>query len=571
MSYDFCTLFDRNYLFKGLALYESLEQHAGDFTLWILCMDDVVYETLEKMALSHARPIRMSDFEDERLLEVKPTRSAGEYCWTCTPSLPLYLLEHHPDIELVTYIDADLFFFNDPGPAFAEMEHASIGIMEHRYSARWSHMAADSGVYVVQFMSFRNDERALEALSWWRERCIEWCYHRIEDGKMGDQRYVDDWLERFQRVIVYQHKGAGLAPWNFERYQLSLRGGAVFVDDVPLIFYHFHSFEIHDDDAHFTAAYDEYKVRRRLKHLVYEPYVGAIKRAIALTRQTDPDYSFGITTASHRATAARAWAQRRSKASRLLQKVPPLWRAWQVVKRAIRPADAPLALSEGDVSGSWKADGIAAKQQALVETQLQDAEAVPPFRTFLEIMRYIDGCESSDSRSLLDIGCGVGHYSELLRRYFPGKYRYTGSDYSDSMIARARALWPDIEFVVDDIFESRLDLSKYDILMASALVDVLEDFWTVLDLLFDKTEHLLILHRQRLTERPSYSVKAPGYEGQTTYATHLNLSELEERLANHGLRIGATFIVDEGLHSFLIERVARSEVGSDLQRAGARA
>ena len=132
MTRYYCTLFDRNYLFKGLALYRSLEAVSVDFTLHVLCMDDITYDLLRQLNLPRARLIRRKDFEDPELLRVKPTRTVAEYCWTCTPSLPLYVLKNSQEIDLVTYLDADLFFFSSPEPIYKELGDKSILIVEHR-------------------------------------------------------------------------------------------------------------------------------------------------------------------------------------------------------------------------------------------------------------------------------------------------------------------------------------------------------------------------------------------------------------------------------------------------------
>lgn len=51
---------------------------------------------------------------------------------------------------------------------------------------------------------------------------------------------------------------------------------------------------------------------------------------------------------------------------------------------------------------------------------------------------------------LLEIGCGSGYYSEVLATLLPGGVRYTGIDYSNAMVARAREHYPAIAFEVAD-------------------------------------------------------------------------------------------------------------------------
>jgi SAM-dependent methyltransferase len=51
---------------------------------------------------------------------------------------------------------------------------------------------------------------------------------------------------------------------------------------------------------------------------------------------------------------------------------------------------------------------------------------------------------------VLEVGCGSGYYSEVFATLFTGGVRYTGIDYSDAMIARARARYPSTAWEVAD-------------------------------------------------------------------------------------------------------------------------
>lgn len=242
--FNFCTLFDSNYLARGLALYNSLEKYCIDFHIYIFAFDNKCYDILIELKLSKATIISLKEFEDEELLKVKPSRTSAEYCWTSTSSTILYVLQKYK-VDMCTYLDADMYFYSSPKPIFDELGNKSILITEHRYSPQYN-KEIKSGKYCVQFITFRNDENGLKALRWWRERCIEWCYARYEDGKFGDQLYLDDWTERFEGVHVLQNLGGGLASWNVQQYSFKFENNNLVGTEIlsgkkfNVIFYHFH-------------------------------------------------------------------------------------------------------------------------------------------------------------------------------------------------------------------------------------------------------------------------------------------------------------------------------------------
>jgi hypothetical protein len=292
---EFCTLFFSNYLVKVVAMHRSLLRHYGDrFRLTAFCFDDQAYDLLERLGLPQLDLVRLAELEafDAELYAVKTDRTDAEYCWTSTPALSLYMFAKRPEIDMVTYLDADLMFFRDAEPLFEELGDDSIAITPHRFSPEYAHQI-EHGVYCVQWVTFRRDERGLEALQWWHDRCIEWCYYRLEDGKLGDQKYLDDWPDRFEGVCVIEDKGGGLAPWNILQYRLERRGDEVFVDEDELVFFHYHRVKVGRAGRHDWRP-PGYKITPRQRRIVYDPYMRELDEALALIRTVEPSFDAGL-------------------------------------------------------------------------------------------------------------------------------------------------------------------------------------------------------------------------------------------------------------------------------------
>jgi hypothetical protein len=294
MTRKFCTLFDSGYLFKALALYGSLERHCERFHLTTLVVDDEAERLLGLLALPHLSVLPLGELEaaDPGLAATKTDRTRFEYCCTATPALPLHLLETRPELQEITYLDADLFFFSSPELLFAELGDGSVLITPHRFPDYLRHYEAN-GIYNVQFMTFRRDERGLGALRWWHDRCVEWCYLRLEDGKFADQKYLDDWPERFEGVHVLRHPGGGLAPWNLDRHTLRRDGDRVLVDGEPLVFFHFHRVRMRADGRYDWRA-PGYLGVGKAGELVYQPYLAALDAAKRRVREVDPSFDAGL-------------------------------------------------------------------------------------------------------------------------------------------------------------------------------------------------------------------------------------------------------------------------------------
>lgn len=280
----YCTYFDSGYLSRGLALIESLRAHGDDSPVWIMTLDGPAHDYLVDAKIPGVTVVTVAELEATvpELPALKSQRSRMEYYFTTTPLLIRFVMDSYSVDTTVIYLDADLYFFDDPTLALAALGNDSVGIIEHRYQPRLARRLAKYGRFNVGWVGFRADSAGRACLDWWGASTLEWCGDTPEDGKYADQGYLDQFPSRFAGVAILEPLGLDLAPWNTARHVISASDSRVMVDDDPLVFFHFHGVRRTTRWWMTSQLVYEAPMGRVLREAVYAPYLSALARQDAV-------------------------------------------------------------------------------------------------------------------------------------------------------------------------------------------------------------------------------------------------------------------------------------------------
>lgn len=282
MKLYMCTLFDSNYLDKGIVLHESLEKNCRYYELYILPMDKKCGDVLQDMKLNNVTVLDYDDFEDDELRSIKTERSRAEFCWTCTAKEIKYVLDKYR-VPFCTYIDSDLFFYEDPSILIEEMNRGGddVQIVRHnfqRFEAKDSEKSA--GTYCVEFNTFNNNENGRRVLEKWERECVADCSYGKSENVMGDQKYLQTWPQEYDFINVTQNQGAGVAPWNINKFRYTKKQDKYVITDretmkeYRLVFYHFQNV-VYIDDDHISCCLVDREIMPEVKQ-IYEDYLRSI-------------------------------------------------------------------------------------------------------------------------------------------------------------------------------------------------------------------------------------------------------------------------------------------------------
>jgi len=279
---NFVTLFNKNYLIRGLLLYESLKKNVSDFRLYIITFDKYTYDFLTKKNFKEIIPIKLKHFEDKTLLKAKKNRTLTEYFWTCSGSTILYLFKKK-NLKDCIYLDADIFFFNNPKAIIKSIKKNETCIITKHNYAKIYDQSKFNGIFCVQFMYFKNSKASKKILNNWRRQCLDWCFNRVEDGKFGDQKYLDEWPNLYKnQVHICKKIGAGLAPWNAINYEIIKKKKLVAIEHKnnsshKIFFFHFHELKFLNQHLFYLG---NYKIPKSTFSLIYRPYINQYYKKI---------------------------------------------------------------------------------------------------------------------------------------------------------------------------------------------------------------------------------------------------------------------------------------------------
>lgn len=276
IPHAYCTFFDVGYLSRGIAMIRSLRENGDDSIVYLLALDEATRTYFDDFPMENVQLLMIEDIEEfsPELFAVKNDRTRMEYYFTTTPQLFRYIFnrEQKPG-QVVTYLDADLYFYSSPSAIFTTLGNKSVGITEHRYSQSFEKKLSKYGRFNAGFVCFRNDSLGNRVLDWWAARALEWCTDVPTEGKYANQGYLNTFPE-FQGVQILENAGINLAPWNTASHDIqSGPTGPVTADGDELVFFHFHGVRKVNSYYVTSQLIYGYSLTNVLREQVYAPYV----------------------------------------------------------------------------------------------------------------------------------------------------------------------------------------------------------------------------------------------------------------------------------------------------------
>src|SRR5262249_15460389 len=118
----------------------------------------------------------------------------------------------------------------------------------------------------------------------------------------------------------------------------------------------------------------------------------------------------------------------------------------------------------------------AQEANALRDLERFDGKNIESFGRGIELVRDLQ----INDFSLLDIGCGIGLYGVLLRKYSGKRLSYAGCDFSPAMIDAAKRLNPGCTFYQSDARKIDIPDRSMDVVWISAVLEHVPEFEKVL-------------------------------------------------------------------------------------------
>lgn len=240
-----CSIVARNYLPQARVLASSWARHNPGAPLELLVLDDVdevVDDEVEPFVV--VRPDELT-IDEAAWQEMAFIYELTEFATAVKPALLDLMRRRHGGP--VAYIDPDIEVFGPLDQAAGLAREHAIVLTPHMLEPMdddgrrpSEHDILGCGVYNLGFICVGDGSEPF--LDWWGQRLR---YHAVVDVQSSlftDQRWVD-FVPAYFDFVALRNPAYNVAYWNLPERILHEEAGRWFVDDEPLVFFHYSGFD----------------------------------------------------------------------------------------------------------------------------------------------------------------------------------------------------------------------------------------------------------------------------------------------------------------------------------------
>lgn len=156
-----------------------------------------------------------------------------------------WLFDHFTEAESIVYLDPDIKLFQPLTRLLEALQKYDIVLTPH-YTAPINDNCLPTELHVMQtgvfnlgFIAVKRSGNTKAMLHWWQSRLKDQCLIDLARGLFVDQLWANLIPVYFDKVLIERYPGYNMAHWNLHERTLEKRNGEWFVNNQPLVFYHF--------------------------------------------------------------------------------------------------------------------------------------------------------------------------------------------------------------------------------------------------------------------------------------------------------------------------------------------
>jgi hypothetical protein len=226
-TFAFCCVADSQYVPFFFALLQNLRKvHSGPLEVHFLAVDALAEDLVRAELGGEVHFYRLETVWEPEELDRILARPVSLRALSSKARLLLRARENS-SAEALFLLDLDMYFFRSPAhlnQAFGDSHTLLFPQWSDRFT--WARL---HGVFNSGMVGARKGSETL--LSWWSKACWISCELDVENGRFGDQAFIDHALCQFTGVRVYKGHDEDVAPWNSETLGVRWESGRLVLQD----------------------------------------------------------------------------------------------------------------------------------------------------------------------------------------------------------------------------------------------------------------------------------------------------------------------------------------------------